>query len=123
MAISDELPGVEVAVTVGGNDLKEYRDEDLEEEEGTTTRYIEAVSGQQFAIRMKVPRRFQFVADTLRFRTYIDGNYIGGVNVYAADCRHGPHTITRTRCHVSAREARKLEFSGLETGKSSLKHL
>jgi hypothetical protein len=46
MAISEYLPGVVVDVQVNGTSLKEYQDPELEEQQRTTTRYVEAESGQ-----------------------------------------------------------------------------
>ncbi|KAL9071155.1 MAG: hypothetical protein Q9157_005570 [Trypethelium eluteriae] len=49
MAIISSVPGIEVAVTVDGSDVKEYTDPDLAEEPNVVTKYIEVSSECEFA--------------------------------------------------------------------------
>lgn len=116
MAISDDLPGVEVAITVNGQDLREYIDPDLDEDDRTTTRYIEAASGQAFAIQTKVPKGFKFVANSLVFRMHIDGRWVSGPLVSKETCRFAAgHTIIEGK-RVSDTQLQKFQFGSLETG-------
>ena len=117
MAISDDLPGIEVAITVDEADLKEYRDPDLDEDERTTTRYIEATSGQAFAIRIKVSRKFKFAGDTLAFRIRVDGRKVGYPLVSSYRCRFASYELVERGCRVSETKTRRFEFSSLETGR------
>ncbi|TKA79150.1 hypothetical protein B0A49_01332 [Cryomyces minteri] len=48
MAILEDVPGIEVAITVNGNDLKEHEEDDTVNEPKTVTKYIEATSGVNF---------------------------------------------------------------------------
>ncbi|KAI9714393.1 MAG: hypothetical protein M1820_000354 [Bogoriella megaspora] len=80
MAINENVPGVEAAVTVNGNDLKEYVDEDLEEgNENELTRYIEAEDGANFGIRYEIKRQFIREGEAVTVKTYIDGHYAESV--------------------------------------------
>ncbi|KAG9550739.1 hypothetical protein KCU71_g14049, partial [Aureobasidium melanogenum] len=76
MAVLDGLPGVEVTVIVDGEDLHEYWDADMEDEEDTVTKYIEAVDGAHFAVKIKVTEDATFKGDTLAFKIKVDGSMI-----------------------------------------------
>lgn len=76
MAILDILPGVEVAITVNGENLQEYTEPDAQEEERVVTKYIEAETGAQFAFKIKVPQGFQFKGDALSIICSADGSMI-----------------------------------------------
>ena len=121
MAISEDLPGVEVAVTVGGNDLQEYRDDTIEEEDRTTTRYVEAKSGQEFAIRMKVKKRFGYAAgaDTLSFRITVDGDFIAHPLIDRATTRMQDASRKAEGFQTPEGRLRKCKFTSLETGQCS----
>lgn len=117
MAISDELPGVKVAIRANGKDLKEYRDPDLDDDTGTTTRYIEAVSGQAFTVRITVPKGFKFPAgNVLSFHVFVDGRWIDNPLAFKKDCRTADIRTKSRGYHVSQKEVRTLQFSSLETG-------
>lgn len=73
---SEHLPGLEVVVTVNGNDLKECPCNDKSETARTTTTHVEAVTGQTFAVGLKVDRDCQFVGDALSFDVEIDGTHV-----------------------------------------------
>ncbi|KAK3706739.1 hypothetical protein LTR37_012584 [Vermiconidia calcicola] len=89
MAIIDDLPGVRVEIMVDGNVLKEYEDHDLEEDERTITRYVEAVSGQVFAVAVTLPPDCQFKGDFIVFRIHTDGKRVD------AWCCHESSTRSR----------------------------
>ena len=88
MAVSDDLPGVEVEIVVKGKALKEYKEEHIEEDERTTTRYIEATSGQEFAIRMKLRSSFKFKGDCIAFYIGADGQSVDGIIISEEDRKH-----------------------------------
>jgi len=50
MAVTDKHPGLEVEVVVDGAPLKEYNDDDSNDQE-IVSKYIEAQSGAEFAVR------------------------------------------------------------------------
>lgn len=81
MAIIDSVPGVEVSICVDKVPLTEYPDD---EQEGghTTSRYVEAVSGREFTIKLEVTEAAVFVSDRIAFDVYIDGVFCTG-RVYA----------------------------------------
>lgn len=74
-------PLIEVAVTIDGNDVKEYEDPDLvEPAERTVTRYVEAVTGKSFEIRFGVNNKYRRrgKGDYLSFKVYIGGQCARG---------------------------------------------
>ncbi|KAK5162845.1 hypothetical protein LTR04_002944 [Oleoguttula sp. CCFEE 6159] len=77
MAILEDVPGIEVAITVNGNDLKEYEEDDIVNEPKTVTKYIEATSGVNFGIRYSVARRFPMKGDCITFSMYLDNEKCG----------------------------------------------
>lgn len=115
MAVTDLLPGVVIAVTVGGNDLQEHRDDDLEEETRTTTRYIEATSGQNFAVRIKVKQGFRFAGDALSFHVHVDGHWMHAPLISAASCTFLPNSRSSEGRLEANGELRRYQFSTLET--------
>lgn len=72
MAILPGLNGIDISITVDNEALNEYEDRDDPEAEGSITRYIEAVNGQTFAIRIRVNVTAQFQGSGLSFQIYID---------------------------------------------------
>ncbi|KAJ9623096.1 hypothetical protein H2203_006029 [Taxawa tesnikishii (nom. ined.)] len=114
MAISDALPGVEVAVTVNGNDLKEYEDPEIDAESRTVTRYIEAVSDQRFGIRIKIPKGFEYRGDCLAFRITIDGIKTGGPGFGKHKTESGDFHTTRMGKPTGVNEIQPYTFAALE---------
>lgn len=115
MAVLDILPGVEVAVTVNGLPLKEYTDHDQEEPTNTVTRYIEAVSGTEFAINFKAAQSTVFKGDCLTAKVFMDGHKVSSTLLKQSRCckRGASGRIDYTR--ISADKCRKFKFSSLET--------
>lgn len=85
MARSDHLPGVEVAITVDGNDLKEYTCDEQGSEPRTTTKYVEATSNKHFEIRVKVDKGFRFPGDAHSLAAGVDGVLVDKIKIYKAD--------------------------------------
>ena len=71
MAIHPEVPGLEVKVCVQGQPLDEYDDDKIPEPK-TTTKYIEARSGEIFSIMTVFKPPFPSQYD-IAIRTCIDG--------------------------------------------------
>jgi len=90
MAISNETPGLRAEVLVDGRPLPEYEDD--EAELNTVTRYIEALSDKDFALRWEFEPPFpeQYGVE---MRVSIDGAKYRG-NIKGADelYRQGGHT-------------------------------
>ena len=120
MAITDVVPGVEVAITVRGNDLKEYRDNELDEEVSTTTRYVEAASGQTFEVRLKVKPNFRFLGDTLAFEILVDGNWMETPLIDKQQCGGLGYQRIIRGVTTSARTLRRFQFATLDPGASQL---
>ncbi|KAF2231263.1 hypothetical protein EV356DRAFT_579371 [Viridothelium virens] len=72
MAIISSVPGIEVAVTVDGSDVKEYTDPDLAEEPNVVTKYIEVSSECEFGLRFLVLRGTHFKKKAMSFNVYVD---------------------------------------------------
>ena len=96
MAISDDLPGVKVEVVVRGTKLEEH-DYDDTEEQRTITKYVEATSGQIFAVLINLLPSFEFQGGCIEFEVEADGMKMGN------------HIITQHSGHRSKRiEGRRL---------------
>lgn len=124
MVISSEAPGVEIAVTVGGNDLKEYEDDEAEPEfesssgdVETTVRYIEATSNQTFAIRVRVDKDFDFAANALIFYVSMDGASVASHAVVKQANQRDDYSVISEGCKGGDGRLRKYQFTVLETGK------
>ena len=67
--------GIEVTVQVAGVDLKEYEDEDESsyEDPKTVSKYIEAVSGAKFAVKVRVPKTYKMKGNAVSFHISADG--------------------------------------------------
>ncbi|KAK5005815.1 hypothetical protein LTR60_006144 [Cryomyces antarcticus] len=118
MAILEDVPGIEVAITVNGNDLKEYEEDDIVNEPKTVTKYIEATSGVNFGIRYSVARRFPMKGDCITFSMYLDNEKCGSSVVTKASV----NTSSSQHCKYGRNEAdsklRRFMFAALETGSS-----
>lgn len=76
MAISGELPGVEVTIRVHGQPLQEYEESLPMARERTVIRYIEIVEGQEFAIHLEAKQGTDLEGDCLAFFLFVDGQPI-----------------------------------------------
>lgn len=118
MAVLDSLPGVEVTVVVDGEDLHEYQDADMEDNEDTVTKYIEAVDGANFAIKIKATNNTVFKGHFLNFRTSLDGSSVCNPLIRRVGRRARTHVRIVEGAQVRAQRMRKLKFDALETGES-----
>ncbi|KAG9525875.1 hypothetical protein KCU93_g5713, partial [Aureobasidium melanogenum] len=115
MAVLDGLPGVEVTVVVDGKDLHEYQDADMEDDEGTITKYIEAVDNANFAIKIKVSKDVEFKGDFLSFGISLDGSSVRNPVVNSSQVRACTHVRIVEGVQVGVQRMRKLKFNALET--------
>lgn len=113
MVKSNDLPGVEVWIEQNGQPVSEYEDKETAEGERTTTRYIEARTGQEFTIHFKAAPQTNYAGNCLSFHAFVDGIRAKGAilskewSTYVVEgARVGPTTI------------RKLAFAEIETGLS-----
>ncbi|KAH0159986.1 hypothetical protein KCU67_g6903, partial [Aureobasidium melanogenum] len=112
MAVLDGLPGVEVTVVVDGQDLHEYQDADMEDDEDTVTKYIEAVDNANFAIKIKVSEDVEFKGDCLSFDISVDGVHIDRPLVSGPISQEVLRVADGVR--VGSEHIRKLKFNALE---------
>lgn len=75
MAVHPDYPGLEVEVTVDGKPLEEYVSSDETDDPKTITRYIEAVSGTEFALKLAFGDKFPTKHD-VGFEIEIVGNAV-----------------------------------------------
>ncbi|KAF2480192.1 hypothetical protein BDY17DRAFT_33815 [Neohortaea acidophila] len=115
MAISDDIPGVDVAIVVNGKPLQEHKDSILVEEERTVTRYIEAVSGQSFEVRMTTNRQTRFKGDSLAFTIFMDGKEAESALMSKEACRSRRAVRTMKGAEIATGFVKKFFFSALET--------
>ena len=113
MAITDTAPGLEVTILVDGKPLKEYRNADDPDEEGTITRWIEAADGKNFVVHIKAGKNFKYKAEVLGCTIYTDGNRVSSPLI-----RPSESSATREGCHLPGDRLAKFRFSDLETGMS-----
>ncbi|THZ28569.1 hypothetical protein D6C91_01865 [Aureobasidium pullulans] len=112
MAILDSLPGVGITVVVDGEDLHEYQDTHKNDGEETVTSYIEATSGANFAIRIKISKDTIYKGDRLDFGVTIDGEYVDGLSM-TKGCLD--EIILIEGMPVSQGHLKKMKFSELKT--------
>jgi len=78
MGIFSFLPGVEIDILVNGEPLKEY-DEPPDIDNGepkTIVKYIEAVSGSNFEIRLRLNSAYQHRGHGVTTKIFLDGVYV-----------------------------------------------
>lgn len=115
MAISDSLPGVAIEILVDGRALKEYEDQDAEEdrEQDTVIRYIEAQSGKLFAVSIELLDEFEFDGTCIAFDIYVDGTFVHGPII--REFKDPRSRISEGR-RIDVGKMRKYRFTTLETG-------
>ncbi|KAF2766413.1 hypothetical protein EJ03DRAFT_377022 [Teratosphaeria nubilosa] len=115
MAISPGMPGVEVTVVVDGAPLKEHVDAELEEEDRTVTRYIEATSGKKFEIQIAGRTGVRFFDDCIVIDVFVDGQLADNPLVRKREYKlHGLRETVKGAA-ISARAMKEFSFSSLET--------
>ena len=123
MAILEYVPGIKIAIQVGGVDCVEYDDPDPEDEEApscpTSTKYIESITDAEFAIHYVVGSKYfwGYKDHTLTFYIYIDGKRFSGFNVRPRMCVDKRHTSRYTRLDSGSWVRQKPRFSAVRTGK------
>lgn len=68
------LKDIEVAIMINGQELREYDDEDVgNDDQNSLSKYVEATSDAEFKIISSAPRWYQFTSDAVRMEIYMDG--------------------------------------------------
>lgn len=79
MVVLDSLPGLDVEVHVSGKPADEFKNNDEEDERRQATRYIEAVSGAEFAVQWTFhAAEFKYRNWAINGIVYVDGKYADG---------------------------------------------
>lgn len=117
MAILHDVPGAEVTVNVGGDPLHEYTDSTLDEDDLTTTRYIEAASDQEFEVHITVDRRMRFLGDCIKVEVMTDGVIAHKPLIDKLAAKIINTTISKGRS-IGNRGVQNYRFASLETGKN-----
>ncbi|KAK0937568.1 hypothetical protein LTR29_010901 [Friedmanniomyces endolithicus] len=116
MVAVDLLPGIDISITVAGQALLEHEDHDEEQQDRTTTRYVEAVSGQIFEVRITAQKGFRSGGDMLSFRIHVDGSK--AINIPAlrnSACSFNSYVHISQGCRQNRSEVRRYCFATLET--------
>lgn len=116
MAVSDDLPGVEVSIIQNGEPMLEREDDTIAEEEYTTTRYIEAESEQEFGVRLQVAKKSRYEGDALSCEIFIDGNRLRSPIIRANRFRDKDFVKDIVNVEAGNGLTRNFRFAGLETG-------
>ena len=116
MAIIKDLPGVKIEIAANGVALKEHQDTEIAEEERTVTRYIEAVSGQIFAVSIQLLPQFQFKGNCVFFQIYADGTWADGPVINKGE--HGLVRLSEGKDTADGK-VRRYQFANLERGNVS----
>ena len=71
------LKNIKVAITVNGQELKEYDDEDVtNDDQNSVSKYVEATSDAEFKIIASASSQYHFTSDALQMSIYLDGAYV-----------------------------------------------
>ena len=74
------LKKIEVTIEVKGQKLHEYNNENGGVSNGSSiSKYVEATSGAAFAIKISIPKWYNFTSDCICAHVYLDGNYMENV--------------------------------------------
>jgi len=83
---STSYPGLDVKLSVGGAAMQEYEDENsevptAENAQGwrNSSTFVEAASGANFKIELRVDDQYQFRRDDLQVDVYLDGRLAQGI--------------------------------------------
>lgn len=87
MAISDDLPGVSVGIFIDNQPLPEREMPDPDPQVRTVNCLVEAQTDKVFDIRMAIEANAVFKGEALKFKIYLDGNYIQGYTIHRDSSR------------------------------------
>lgn len=89
--------GIEVKLRVSGASLEEYEvpaEEDAAEDGKALTKYVEAVSGSTFAVRIVLPACATLRPDDgVACNVYLDGEFVTGRSCYSSQYRSAPFIL------------------------------
>ncbi|RMX92283.1 hypothetical protein D0867_14643 [Hortaea werneckii] len=125
MAIHPNVPGLTVSIDVAGQDLPEYNGDDAQDpSSNTVTKYIEAVSGAEFAISYRLHTNvFAFAGHAMSISVYCDGDPAGRTLVPPNVTISGTRNSIRHHIQESINGdliRRPMMFSGLTTSEAEV---
>lgn len=98
MAVTAALPGVTISVVAEDRVLQEYPDVEVKDNKNTTTRYIEAVSGQTFSLEFEVTKETPMLGTYLAFHVFVDGTEVDELGLDTGHIRlYGDKGISQGR--------------------------
>lgn len=126
MAILDDVPGIEVAVQINGQDVVEYDDPDASELDApcpTSSKYIECIDDAVFAIRCRATSHYKwgYKNHSLHFRAMADGCRLTGrlLSEKNAGCDTCINGISEDDPLTDQSYLRRCKFSTISTGTPS----
>lgn len=130
MAFLAAVPGLEVTINVNDKPLVEYDDDEKIETLGddanlseiTTSKYVDAVTDQEFSISYSVLEEYKQTSPALQFDFRVDGSSLSSDLVIFSDPEdippvvrsiHGPRTVNSS----GQAYQRCFKFAAIKTGK------
>lgn len=121
------VPGLDIALSVDGADLKEFDDGESESDGqgpiNSAASFVEAVPGGNFAVEFRTDVAFPWRHNDLELAVYLDGVYASGKVMYprAHAGGYNPTTVLgRIEVHNGRSFHRKFAFADLTTSETSL---
>lgn len=116
MAILPGIRGAKVEIIMNGTARREYNDRDLEEDlnEYEIERYIEAIPGQVFSVRIELLPDFMHESNCLRCRIFVDGALVDAPLLLKADA---DSIFISEGNELDGGMVEKYRFASPETGK------
>jgi hypothetical protein len=121
MVILPGCPGVHVQIVVNDRALHEYDDvSDTPPSPGTVTKYVEAISGAEFATHLVFTRGYLYPVGVVEKLIYLDGKVVENYIVEPAPFFHQDQHFVDGRCAQVGPAAvlQKFRFTQLSIGKS-----
>lgn len=122
--IIDEVPGLKVAVQMGGVDVKEYDAPEAGDDDQdcpTLTKYIECIDDAFFAVRYRVNGQYRFGdhknPHSLRFKIKVDGRWIRS-NIIGSKV-NGTCQGRDVVDNMGSYKIQRLQFATIKTGRFS----
>jgi hypothetical protein len=122
MAIITSFPGIDASVRVDQKDLQEHRDADEHEESNEVIRYVEAVEGANFSVRVHFRQTFGYAASSdISFGLFVDSVRVRRGILYGETITQQPQgqTVEISGLEVGSGDdwkLRRLQFGSLEIG-------
>lgn len=115
----DDIPKLHAHVWVDGQQLAEYDDEDTFLSKTTKSKYIEAVAGSTFSVRVTTsPAMARDRRDCLVANVYLDGKYVAGKIINTGDPEADQTrevTGWASNCKTMGSILQKMQFAQLQT--------